>query len=81
MLSTATLSEIRDALATAHGQRLRGVVLFGSEARGNAQPDSDIDLLVLLESPIRYLPDLELNVAATYPIERRLGRAISAKPV
>jgi hypothetical protein len=32
-----------------YGQRLKGIVLFGSWARGDAHPDSDIDLLVLLD--------------------------------
>lgn len=32
-----------------YGQRLRKVVLFGSWARGDAHPDSDIDLLVVLD--------------------------------
>jgi len=28
------------------------VILFGSKARGNAEPDSDIDLLVLTSCPV-----------------------------
>jgi uncharacterized protein UPF0158/nucleotidyltransferase-like protein len=32
-----------------YGDRLRQVVLFGSWARGDAQPESDIDLLVVLD--------------------------------
>ena len=80
MLSQALLTEMRTALAKAHGGRLKGVVLFGSEARGSATADSDIDLLVLLDGPVDYLADLERNVRATYPIEMRLGRAVSAKP-
>jgi predicted nucleotidyltransferase len=32
-----------------YGERLRRVLLFGSWARGDAHPDSDIDLLVVLE--------------------------------
>jgi predicted nucleotidyltransferase len=30
--------------------RPRRVILFGSHARGNARPDSDVDLLVIAES-------------------------------
>jgi uncharacterized protein len=37
--------ELRDI----YGARLRDVVLYGSSARGDAQPDSDIDLLVVLD--------------------------------
>jgi predicted nucleotidyltransferase len=32
-----------------YGDRLRKVLLFGSWARGDAHPDSDIDLLVVLD--------------------------------
>lgn len=32
-----------------YGERLRQVLLFGSWARGDAHPESDIDLLVVLD--------------------------------
>ncbi|MGB2821516.1 MAG: nucleotidyltransferase domain-containing protein [Phycisphaerae bacterium] len=75
------LREIRARLREAHGERLRGVVLYGSEARGDAQPDSDIDLLVLLDDPVEYGRDLETNLDALYPLALEIGRRISPKPV
>lgn len=36
-------------LAELYGDRLKMVVLFGSRARGDAHPESDIDLLVVLD--------------------------------
>ncbi|MEK6607388.1 MAG: nucleotidyltransferase domain-containing protein [Myxococcota bacterium] len=36
------------------GDRLRAVVLFGSQARGEARPDSDVDLLILLRDAPPY---------------------------
>ena len=38
------------ALAQALGERLWGVVLFGSAARGEATADSDLDLLVVADA-------------------------------
>ncbi|MBN1900187.1 nucleotidyltransferase domain-containing protein, partial [Candidatus Sumerlaeota bacterium] len=32
--------------------RLHQVIIFGSRARGNAEPDSDMDVLVVLDQPI-----------------------------
>ena len=32
-----------------YGNRLKNVLVFGSWARGDAQPESDIDLLVVLD--------------------------------
>jgi predicted nucleotidyltransferase len=44
------LDELKERLSAAYGERLHAVVLFGSEARGDARPDSDIDVLVVLET-------------------------------
>ncbi|MBN1420808.1 MAG: nucleotidyltransferase domain-containing protein [Planctomycetes bacterium] len=75
------LKEIRNRLSEVHGSRLRGVVLYGSEARGDARADSDIDILVLLDDPIDYGRDLEANLEVLYPLSLELERRISAKPV
>ena len=44
-----TLHQAFDGL---YGDRLTHVILFGSQARNEAQPDSDIDILIVLESDV-----------------------------
>jgi predicted nucleotidyltransferase len=44
-IAAAVAGELRGV----YGDRLRGVILFGSWARGDAHPESDIDLLVVLD--------------------------------
>jgi len=57
------------------------VILYGSIARGQAAPDSDIDLLVLLEAPLDYFAELRQLVDVLYPMQLESERLISAKPV
>ena len=47
------LAEAKALLSAAYADRLKGIVLFGSYARGDFTKESDIDLLVLLS----HLPD------------------------
>ena len=42
------LAELSERLRRTYGSRLTCIVLFGSQARGDAQPGSDIDVLVVL---------------------------------
>lgn len=75
------LAEVKQRLRKAHGRRLRGVVLYGSEARHEARSDSDIDVLVLLDGPVDYSRDLRASIDALYELVLALERPISAMPV
>lgn len=75
------LDIIKNRLEKVFGDRLQGAILYGSEARGESGPDSDIDVLVLLEGPIRYGEDLRTAIHAVYPLVLEWERPISVKPV
>ncbi len=49
---TKILTELRHRLETLYGPRLVQLILYGSQARGDAEPGSDIDVLVVLAGPV-----------------------------
>ena len=57
--SAPVLQRFRAAVDKIYGDRLERVVLFGSRARGDAQPDSDYDVAVFL----RDMSDLDARMA------------------
>jgi predicted nucleotidyltransferase len=63
------LAEIERRLREAFGPRYRGAVLYGSEARGESRPDSDIDVLVLLEGPVKQGQDLVTIIESLYNLQ------------
>jgi predicted nucleotidyltransferase len=75
------VQKCKEALAKQYGRRLKGVILYGSMARGEATPASDIDLLVLLEPPLDYFAELRRLVDVLYPVQLESDQLISAKPV
>jgi predicted nucleotidyltransferase len=53
------------------------VILFGSEARGEARPDSDIDLLILIDGDKLTLTQEDAITTPLYELELRTGVTIS----
>jgi predicted nucleotidyltransferase len=51
------LSDAKRALSDLYGDRLEKVIVYGSQARGEARPDSDVDLMVVLRGSVD--PDAE----------------------
>jgi uncharacterized protein len=75
-----TINRCKKTLETFYGPQFIGLILFGSTARQQASPTSDIDLLVLLRKPFDYFGEVRNIVDLLYPIQLESERLISAKP-
>jgi len=53
------LDELRTRLVEHYGARLIKVVLFGSQARGDAVPGSDIDVMIVLKGEVSPSKEIE----------------------
>ncbi len=47
------LTQLRQQFEALYGDRLVKLLLFGSQARGDARPWSDIDVLAVLKGPVK----------------------------
>ncbi|MGB9633032.1 MAG: nucleotidyltransferase domain-containing protein [Chloroflexaceae bacterium] len=81
----ATIPEVarkcKAALESHYGPRFKGLVLYGSVARQQADAMSDIDLLVLLGEPFDYFSELRQVIEVLYPVQLESERLISVRPV
>ena len=59
---TPILNELKQELLALYGDRFVRLILFGSHARGEANLDSDIDLLIVLKSNISQFQEI-LNMS------------------
>ena len=60
------IQELREVIQKEIGTALRDIILFGSRARGDSSPDSDYDILVLVDNETKEIEDKIFN--ASYEI-------------
>lgn len=71
MTQRELLQLIKERLQNLYGLRFRGLVLYGSIARGDNDEDSDIDLLCLLEGPVNPYKEVRPIIDATSSIRHQ----------
>jgi len=60
------LPELKAGLVELYGDRLKRVLLYGSQARGDADEDSDIDVMVVLEGPVSAGEEIRRTIALVW---------------
>lgn len=75
------LRELRVGLQGIYGDRLEKIILFGSEARGDARSTSDIDILLVLKGPVKPSYEIDRLDALLAEINLTYGRLVGIVPI
>ncbi|GAB2514873.1 nucleotidyltransferase domain-containing protein [Spirosoma aerophilum] len=77
----ALTSEFKQAMEELYGERLAKVILYGSYARGDFQPESDVDFMVVLKDrELKRLEEIEITTDTIVRLFDKYDRLISFMP-
>ena len=71
------LRELKEKVGRLYGDRLKGIYLFGSHARGEAGQDSDVDVLIVLDRVDNYSEEIDRTGEVVSDLSLRSGLTIS----
>ncbi|MFY9825111.1 MAG: nucleotidyltransferase domain-containing protein [Thermoanaerobaculia bacterium] len=74
------LSDLEKGLKGLYGDRFRGLLLYGSYARGDEREGSDVDLLLLLEGPVNPAREIMHLQTVKWPLALEANLTLSVMP-
>lgn len=76
---TEIVQELRSHLEALYGDRLVRMVVYGSQARGDARPWSDIDVAVALKGPVDRFRELHRTGELVADLSLRFNTVVHCK--
>jgi len=71
------MKELKEGLVRIYGDKLKGVYLYGSYARGEARTDSDIDVMIVLKNYRSYGKEIDRTGRLISTLALKYGISIS----
>jgi antitoxin ChpS len=79
---TRAVTALASALREHYGDRLKAIYLFGSRARGDFEPYSDVDVALILEGEVqRSLPETRYLSDLAYDLLLETGAEVQPWPI
>lgn len=74
---SALLKELKEGLIDIYGKQLRDLYLYGSYARAEHQPDSDVDVMIVLDAYENYGQEINRTGELVSTLSLHYGISIS----
>jgi predicted nucleotidyltransferase len=71
------VEELKQGLHDIYGDRLKGVYIYGSYARGEERPDSDMDVMIVLDDYESYGKEIDRTGELVSRLSLEYGLSIS----
>ena len=71
------VSRLKDSLESLYGSRLSRLILYGSQVRGDADRNSDIDVLVVLKGPVKPGDEIARTGGVVADLSLQIDRVIT----